>query len=100
MAGARETIVSPGVREGARSTCYNVVVGMNTDTSESQVSNSGGNDTAIARARAHGIDVSLLLENLRLSPTARVQQAQAALESVVAIQLEAKRWRESQKRRE
>jgi hypothetical protein len=67
-------------------------------SAEPQMNATGSSDTAVARAIEHGIDITLLLRNLRLSPTERVQQAQAALDSVTALQLEVKRWREGQKR--
>ena len=52
--------------------------------------------SAIDRAIAYGVDITLLTRNLRLTPTARVQQAQQALDSVTALQNEAKRWRARQ----
>ena len=36
--------------------------------------------TAVERAEAYGIDLSLITENLRLTPEERVDQNQAALE--------------------
>ena len=52
--------------------------------------------SAVERAIAFGIDITLLIENLRYSPTERVQRAQAMLDSVVALQAEVKAWRERQ----
>ncbi len=53
--------------------------------------------TAIERAIEYGIDVTLLEQNLKLSPTEKVLRAQAALESVVAMQSEVKTFRAKQK---
>ena len=50
--------------------------------------------SAIERAIAFGVDITLLIENLRLTPTERVRRAQQALDSIAALQAEAKRWRE------
>ena len=52
--------------------------------------------SAVERAIAFGVDITLLIENLRLTPTERVQRAQHMLDSVVALQAEAKLWRERQ----
>jgi hypothetical protein len=52
--------------------------------------------SAVERAIAFGVDITLLIENLRLTPTERVQRAQQMLDSVVALQAEAKTWRERQ----
>jgi hypothetical protein len=54
--------------------------------------------SAVERALAFGIDITLLIENLRYSPTERVQQAQAMLDAVVALQAEVKAWRGRQVR--
>ncbi len=54
--------------------------------------------SAVERAIAFGIDVTLLIENLRLTPTERVLRGQAMLESVVALQAEVKAWRSRQAR--
>jgi len=40
---------------------------------------------AVRRAVDFGVDVTLLLENLKYSPTERVRRAQRSLESVVAF---------------
>ncbi len=53
--------------------------------------------SAIERAIEYGIDVTLLEQNLKLSPTEKVLRAQAALESVVAMQSEVKTFRAKQK---
>jgi hypothetical protein len=42
--------------------------------------------TAAERAEAYGIDLSLLWENLRLTPEQRIDQNQAAFELVTALQ--------------
>ncbi len=55
-------------------------------------------ESAVAHAIAFGIDLTLLLENLRLTPTERVQRAQQMLDSVVALQAEARAWRARQAR--
>jgi hypothetical protein len=52
--------------------------------------------SAVERAIAFGVDITLLIENLRLTPTERVQRAQQMLDSVVALQAEVKAWRERQ----
>ncbi len=52
--------------------------------------------SAVERAIAFGIDVTLLIENLRLTPTERVLRGQAMLDSVVALQAEVKAWRSRQ----
>ncbi len=54
--------------------------------------------SAVERALAFGIDITLLIENLRYSPTERVQRAQAMLDAVVALQAEVKAWRGRQVR--
>jgi len=42
--------------------------------------------TAAERAQAYGIDLSLIAENLRLTPEERMDRNQAALEFAVALQ--------------
>ena len=42
--------------------------------------------TAAQRAEAYGIDLSLIAENLRMTPEGRVDQNQAALELATALQ--------------
>lgn len=54
--------------------------------------------SAVERAIEFGIDVTLLIENLRLTPTERVMRAQQALNSVIAFQAEVKRSRERKAR--
>jgi len=49
--------------------------------------------SAVERAIAFGIDITLLVENLRLTPTERVRRGQAMLDSVIALQAEIKVWR-------
>jgi hypothetical protein len=52
--------------------------------------------TAVERAIEFGIDITLLIENLRLTPTERLQKAQRVLDSVVAFQAEVAAWRARQ----
>ncbi len=52
--------------------------------------------SAVERAAAFGVDITLLIENLRYSPTERVRRAQAMLDAVVALQAEAQTWRKRQ----
>jgi hypothetical protein len=52
--------------------------------------------SAVERAIAFGVDITLLIENLRLTPTERVLRGQAMLDSVVALQAEVKAWRSRQ----
>ena len=54
--------------------------------------------SAVERAITFGIDVTLLIENLRLTPTERVLRGQAMLDSVVALQAEINAWRSRQAR--
>lgn len=49
--------------------------------------------SAVDRAVEFGIDISLLIENLRLTPTERLLRAQQALESILALREEAVRAR-------
>ena len=42
--------------------------------------------TAAQRAEAYGIDLSLIAENLRMTPEGRVDQNQAALELATTLQ--------------
>lgn len=44
---------------------------------------------AVQRAVEFGIDLTLLIENLKHTPTERVRRSQRSLESVVAIQEQA-----------
>jgi hypothetical protein len=55
--------------------------------------------TAVERAIEFGIDITLLLENLKLTPTERIRRHQRALESVVAFQEEARRFRDREQER-
>jgi hypothetical protein len=55
-----------------------------------------GEPDALARARDFGIDITLLIENLKLTPTERLRKAQAVLESVVAFQAEVRAFRARQ----
>ncbi|MBI4630317.1 MAG: hypothetical protein HY740_01085 [Chloroflexi bacterium] len=54
--------------------------------------------SAVERAIEFGIDVTLLIENLRLTPTERVMRAQQVLNSVVSFQAEVKKSRERKSR--
>jgi hypothetical protein len=47
--------------------------------------NQGMADSAIERASAYGIDVSLLVENLSYSPTERVRRAQRSIRAALAL---------------
>lgn len=49
--------------------------------------------TAVERAVEFGIDISLLIENLKLTPTERLRKAQQALESILALREESERSR-------
>lgn len=46
---------------------------------------------AIAAARDYGIDLSLLIENLRLSPEQRIEKLQQAMKGFADLQQNAKR---------
>jgi hypothetical protein len=46
--------------------------------------------TAVGRAIEFGIDLTLLIENLKYTPTERVRRSQRSLESLVAVQEQAK----------
>ena len=48
---------------------------------------------AIQRAIEYGVDITLLLENLKLAPSERLRKAQAALDSVLAFQTQVKAFR-------
>jgi hypothetical protein len=54
---------------------------------------------AMRGAVEFGVDVTLLLENLKYSPTERVRRAQRSLDSIVALQAEASAWRRRHDRR-
>ena len=54
--------------------------------------------SAIQRAREFGIDLTLLLENLRLTPTERLRKAQRVMDSLDSFRREFARWRASQSR--
>jgi hypothetical protein len=47
--------------------------------------------TAVERARAFGIDVTLLLENLNLTPEQRLEKAHRAAVSLASLRAEAGR---------
>ncbi len=50
--------------------------------------------TAVERAQALGIDISLLIENLRLSPTERVRRGEAFARFALSIREQARQARE------
>ena len=50
--------------------------------------------TAVERARAFGTDVTLLVENLRLTPQQRLLKAHRAALSLAALRNEAQRQRD------
>lgn len=52
--------------------------------------------SAVERAIAFGVDITLLVKNLRLTPTERIQQAQQVLDSVTALKAEVRAWRKRQ----
>lgn len=56
--------------------------------------------SAVERARAFGIDVSLLVENLRLTPEERLSRAEAAARSLAALQTEAEKSRKGTRKAE
>ncbi len=49
--------------------------------------------SAVQRAAEYGIDITLLVENLKLTPTERLNCLQQAVASAVALRDEAKRAR-------
>jgi hypothetical protein len=51
--------------------------------------------TAVERARAFGVDVTLLLENLRLTPDERLVKAHRAAASLASLRVEAERQSET-----
>jgi hypothetical protein len=53
---------------------------------------------ALHRAAEFGVDLTLLVENLRQSPTERVRRAQRFLDSVLALQGEVAAWRRGKSR--
>jgi len=55
--------------------------------------------TAVERAAEFGIDISMLIENLKLTPTERLRKAQRALESILTLREEAARARSRLKAR-
>jgi hypothetical protein len=61
---------------------------------QSNASTPAPEKSAVERAIEFGIDVTLLIENLRLTPTERVMRAQQVLNSVVSFQAEVKKSRE------
>jgi len=55
--------------------------------------------TAVERAVEFGIDISLLIENLKLTPTERLRKSQRALEAILTLREEAARARSRLKAR-
>jgi hypothetical protein len=51
---------------------------------------------AVQRAIEYGVDITLLISYLRLTPTERVLRAKRRMNSVLAIQREAKLWQKHQ----
>lgn len=49
------------------------------------------NRPALKQAIEYGIDVTLLIENLRYTPTERLRRHQAVLESIVALREEVRK---------
>jgi hypothetical protein len=49
---------------------------------------------AVHCAAAYGVDITLLIENLRRSPTDRLRRGEKALQSAVSFREEAKRARQ------
>ena len=49
--------------------------------------------SAIERARAYGLDITLLIENLRYSPADRVRRGEQILKSAIAFKREIERAR-------
>lgn len=56
--------------------------------------------TAVESARAFGVDISLLVENLRLTPKERLEKAQEAARSLAALQTEAEKGRKGMRKAE
>jgi hypothetical protein len=56
--------------------------------------------TAVERARAFGVDIGLLVENLRLTPKKRLEKAQNAARSLAKLQTEAERSRKRTRKAE
>jgi hypothetical protein len=56
--------------------------------------------TAVGRARVFGVDISLLVENLRLTPKERLEKAQEAARSLAALQTEAEKSRKGSRKAE
>jgi hypothetical protein len=50
---------------------------------------------ALRQAVEFGVDLTLLVENLRQSPTERVRRAQRSLDSVLSLRAEVAAWRRS-----
>jgi len=53
-------------------------------------------ESAVARAIAFGVDITLLIENLRLTPTERLRRGEEFLKSVIAFKEEVQRARQRQ----
>ena len=65
--------------------------------SSASVEGVGSLPDVLQRAIEDGVDLSLLIQNLRLTPTQRVQRAQRMLDSVLALQHESRRWQQRQR---
>jgi len=50
-------------------------------------------DDAIRRAQEYGVDISLLVENRKLTPTERIQKARLVIESILALQSQVRKFR-------
>ncbi len=57
-------------------------------------------ESAVDRAAAFGVDITLLKGNLRLTPTERVRRLQRVLASVVAIREQGKTWHDRRVQKE
>ena len=53
--------------------------------------------SAVERAIAFGVDITLLIENLRLTPTERLRRGERILKSLVAFKNEVERARNLQR---
>ena len=52
--------------------------------------------SAVERAEAYGIDVTLLMASLRLTPIERVRRAEAFINIAISIREQGRKWREAQ----
>jgi hypothetical protein len=65
-------------------------------TQDRQLAGQADSPTAVERVIEFGVDTTLLLENLKRTPTERIRRHQRALESVVAFQEEVRRFRDQE----